>query len=102
MKVKYSPKAIEFIKSNNIENIYLRPKFAGGCCGVSSVVLDITTEANGFDGYIYDSFDGVKTNYDPDINAYLKSNQEIDIKVIGFGKFKKLVTQTEFSSLRLD
>ncbi len=102
MKVRYSPKAIEFIKSNNIENIYLRPRLAGGCCSVSSVVLDISTKTNNSDGFIKDTFDGIKTNYDPELEVYLKSNPEIDISVIGFGKFKKLVTQTELPSIMLN
>ena len=102
MKVTYSPKAIEYIKKKNIEDIYIRPKFSGAqCCGLSSVILEIATKAAANVCYESDTFDGIKTNYDPSIRDY-DENPEIEISTIGFGSFKKLVTTAEFSSIKLD
>ena len=102
MKVTYSPKAIEYIKSKNIKDIYIRPKFSGAqCCGLSSVILEIATTPASNVRYESEIFDGVTTNYDPSIREYEK-DPEIEISTIGFGSFKKLVTTGEFSSIKLD
>ncbi len=103
MKVVYTDSAKEYIKDKKIDNVYIKPVLTGSrCCGIRGVRIDIKSHVKDDKEYIKDYFDGINTNYHPAINQFLKSSTEILITVVGIGNMKTLVSQTEFSSVKLD
>ena len=103
MKFIYTQKAKDYIRSRNIKDLYIKPYYNGGLsCGIMAIRLSINPNPDSGRFYIRDYFDGINTNYDPIINEFQRSSKEIIITTLGFGKLKKLVSQTEFSSVKLD
>lgn len=103
MKFTYTKKAHDYIKDNNIENIFVKlvmPK--GSCCGVNAIRVDIKTKVNIDKAYkLSEDNNIVDTYYDPQIDLILDKYDEIEIGIFGIGRMKKFVSQTEFNPVSL-
>lgn len=103
MQVVFTESAKEYIKERKLEYIYIWPEFSRRMFfGLQNIRIEIRDKQKDNRFFVRDYFDGIHTNYDPTINFFKRSELEIRITAFGFGKFKKLVTTTEFSSINLD
>lgn len=103
MQVVFTESAKKYINNKNLDYIYIWPEFSRRTFfGLLNIRLEIRDRQKDNRFFVRDYFDGIHTNYDPTINFFKRSEPEITITAFGFGKFKKLVTTTEFSSIKLD
>ena len=101
MKFIYSKKAQDYIKRKNINKIFIREDIESsiGCCSISTIKLNISTNGDNEENYKKEESDLVTTYYDPRLEALLVNYPQVVISVFGFRNKKSFFTETEFSPL---
>ncbi|ACV28643.1 Uncharacterised protein [Anaerococcus prevotii] len=101
MKFILDKKAKKHLKDKGLTEIFINPDLdqKAACCGLGSVDLVILTKDKQKTRYKKFNNQGINIYYNPNLNMYLKDDEEITISSFGLGPFRKLYIKNEINSI---
>lgn len=102
MKIKLDKKGREFAAKKDIKALFINPDLDSkeACCTIGTVDFDVSTKAIGkLESYHKYEDENIEIYVNPNIYAFIKNDEEIEISAFGLGSFKKFYIKNEINTI---